>query len=73
MIIVKGDYMHVYKKERKTEVKLIKNSLEISKATNSPEEDADFIKETEEAIKRCENGEFKEMSAQEFLKELRKW
>lgn len=65
--------MHIYLTERRTDIKIITDGSELSIIEKTPEEDSDFIKETEEAIKRYENGEFKEMSAAEFLKELRKW
>lgn len=37
------------------------------------EEDLEFAKRTEEAWKRYDRGEFTEMPADEFLKELEKW
>ena len=37
------------------------------------EEDLIFARRTEEAWKRYEKGEFKTMSADDFLKELEKW
>jgi AbrB family looped-hinge helix DNA binding protein len=36
-------------------------------------EDLEFAHRTEEAWKRYEKGEFKEMKAEDFLKELEKW
>lgn len=39
----------------------------------SLQEDLQFAKRTEEAFKRHEKGLFKEMEAEEFLKELKKW
>jgi hypothetical protein len=36
-------------------------------------EDIEFIKETEDAYKRHESGDFIEMEGNEFLKELKKW
>ena len=37
------------------------------------EEDVRFAEKTEEALKRYEKGQFKKMSSEEFLKELKKW
>lgn len=37
------------------------------------EEDADFLREIEEAYQLHDEGKFHHMSADEFLKELRKW
>lgn len=37
------------------------------------EEDIEFARRTEEAYKRHERGEFKRMSADKFLEELKKW
>ena len=36
-------------------------------------EDLEFARRTEEAWKRYDRGEFKSMSAKDFLKELKKW
>lgn len=36
-------------------------------------EDLEFARRTEEAWKRYEQGKFRTMSAEEFLKELRRW
>lgn len=36
-------------------------------------EDLEFARRTEEALKRYEKGNFKEMGAEEFSKELEKW
>jgi hypothetical protein len=36
-------------------------------------EDLAFAKRTEEAYKRHERGDFKKLSASEFLKELEQW
>ena len=37
------------------------------------EEDLIFAKRTEEALKRYEKGEFKEMSFDDFIEEAKKW
>ena len=36
-------------------------------------EDIEFARRTEEAYKRIEAGEYIEMDAQDFLKEMKKW
>lgn len=56
---------------------IIKNNRQlILKKANKLEEnlaeDLEFARRTEEALKRYEKGEFKEMSAEEFSKELEK-
>jgi AbrB family looped-hinge helix DNA binding protein len=43
------------------------------KFSKNVEEDLEFAKRTEEAYKRHERGEFIEMDAEEFIKELKKW
>ncbi|MFC1648351.1 AbrB/MazE/SpoVT family DNA-binding domain-containing protein [Nanoarchaeota archaeon] len=53
-----------------------KDQLILKKATEMDKqliEDLEFAKETEEAWKRFEKGEFKTMPAEDFLKELEKW
>jgi len=60
------------------EVLIIKddNRFILKKAKNISEEmreDLEFAKRTEEAWQRIEKGEFKEMPADKFLKELEKW
>jgi len=55
---------------------IIKNhsQLIIKKATDmNLAEDLEFAKRTEEAYKRYEKGNFKEMSLEQFEKELEKW
>ena len=57
---------------------IIKNDHQIimKKATNLDKnlaEDLEFAKRTEEALKRYEKGEFKQMESKDFLKELAKW
>ena len=37
------------------------------------EEDLEFARRTEEALKRYEKGEFKSMDSKDFLTELEKW
>ena len=57
---------------------LIKNKDQIimkkaSKMDKNFEEDLEFARRTEEAYKRYEKGEFKEMDFDDFLKEAEKW
>lgn len=55
---------------------IIKNNRQLMKKANKLDEnlaeDLEFARRTEEALKRYEKGEFKEMSAEEFSKELEK-
>ena len=46
---------------------------EAGKITEQMREDLEFAKRTEEAWQRYERGEFIEMPADKFLKELEKW
>ncbi len=53
-----------------------KSSFLLKKADDLDEkfkEDLEFARRTEEAYKRHERGDFKRMSANEFLEELKKW
>ncbi len=59
ILIIKNDRQLIMKKANKLDENLA--------------EDLEFARRTEEALKRYEKGEFKEMSAGEFLKELEKW
>lgn len=57
---------------------LIKNNNQIimkkaSDMDKSLAEDLEFARRTEEAYKRYEKGEFKEMDFDEFLEEAKKW
>jgi AbrB family looped-hinge helix DNA binding protein len=57
---------------------IIKNNRQLimkkaNKLDENLAEDLEFARRTEEALKRYEKGEFKEMSAEEFSKELEKW
>ena len=36
-------------------------------------EDLEFVRRTEEVYKRHESGDFKKMSAEKFLEEIKKW
>ena len=60
------------------ELMLIKSNEKIimKKASELDEnfkEDLEFAKRTEEALKKYEKGEFKEMKVDDFLKEIKKW
>ena len=44
-----------------------------NKFSETIEEDLEFAKRTEEAWKRYEKGEFKEMEFDDFIEEMRKW
>ncbi len=53
-----------------------KSSFLLKKANDLDDqfkEDLEFARRTEEAYKRHERGEFKQMSAEAFLEELKKW
>ena len=57
---------------------LIKNNNQIimkkaSEMDKSLAEDLEFARRTEEAYKRYEKGEFKEMDFDDFMKEAEKW
>jgi len=43
------------------------------KFSETLEEDLEFAKRTEEAWKRYEKGEFKEMEFDDFIEEMKKW
>ena len=43
------------------------------KRLSKKQEDLEFARRTEEAWKRCEKGEFRSMSFDEFLEALKKW
>ena len=49
---------------------IIKKATELDKKL---QEDLEFAKKTEEALKSYERGEFKSMEADKFLEELKKW
>jgi len=44
-----------------------------SKLSKNLEEDLEFAKRTEDALKRYERGEFKSMDSKDFLKEIERW
>ena len=45
----------------------------VSDFSSTLEEDLEFAKRTEEAYKKYENGEFVEMDADDFFKEMKEW
>lgn len=55
------------------ELERSKDRLAKFKDIKELKEDADFIKEVEEALKLHDEGKVKRMNADAFLKELRKW
>lgn len=59
LLVIKSEGRLILKKARDMDEKL--------------KDDLIFAKRTEEAWKRYEKGEFKTMSADDFLKELEKW
>jgi len=59
MIVIKNGHQLIIKK--------------VSDLDKNLEEDLEFARRTEEALKRYEKGKFKEMSMDEFSKELEKW
>ncbi len=57
---------------------IIKNNDQIilkkaDKFSETLEDDLEFARRTEEAYKRYEKGEFKEMEFDDFIEELKKW
>ncbi|MFH0978992.1 MAG: AbrB/MazE/SpoVT family DNA-binding domain-containing protein [Candidatus Woesearchaeota archaeon] len=73
-IVIPSEMRHDLKEGDK--LLIIKNDgqLILRKATDMKlAEDLEFAKRTEEAAKRFDKGLFKEMSLQEFKKELEKW
>jgi hypothetical protein len=56
-----------------TEFKRSIDKLSKFKDIKELEEDTDFIKDVEEALKLHDEGKVKRMNADAFLKELRKW
>jgi AbrB family looped-hinge helix DNA binding protein len=59
LVIIKNDDQLIMKKA--------------SKLSRNLKEDIIFAKRTEEALKKYEKGEFKEMDFEDFLKEVKKW
>lgn len=59
LVIIKSDHQLIMEK--------------ISDLGKSLKEDLIFAKRTEEALKRYKKGKFKEMSFEDFSKELEKW
>ena len=64
--------MHVYLNERRTDIKIITDGSQLF-IIQSPPEDPNFIKETQQTLKKYQNGELEDMSVDEFFKGFRKW
>ncbi len=62
-----GDELVILKNEDQIILK------KVDKFSKSLEEDLKFAKKTEEAWKRYEKGEFKEIDFDDFIKEMKKW
>ena len=65
--IKEGEKLIVIKNEKQI---IIKKASDMDK---NLEEDLIFAKRTEEAMKRYDKGEFKEMNFDEFIKKAKKW
>ncbi|MBS3079044.1 AbrB/MazE/SpoVT family DNA-binding domain-containing protein [Candidatus Pacearchaeota archaeon] len=62
-----GDKLVIIKNDSQI---ILKKADEFSKTL---EEDLEFARRTEEAYKRYERGEFKEMGFDNFIEEMKKW
>ena len=65
--ILEGEKLIIIKTENQM---IIKKATELDKQLN---EDIEFAKRTEEALKRYEKGNFKSLDSKDFLKELETW
>lgn len=75
-IVIPKDMRAGFKEGEKLLIIKDKGRLILKKATSADEnfkEDLEFARRTEEAYKRHERGEFIQMDAEDFLKELEKW
>ncbi len=73
-VVIPLDMRKNFKEGDKLVVVQVKDQLVLKKATGFDQklaEDLEFARRTEEAYKSYERGEFKSMSAEDFLKELR--
>lgn len=59
LIIVKNDHQLILKRASELDKQL--------------QEDLEFARRTEEALKRCEKGQFKSMAFDEFILKMKKW
>ena len=62
--------MGFYINERMTGIQIVTAGSELFIIQNPPE-NPDFIKETQETLKKYQSGELKDMSVDEFIKGLR--
>ena len=65
--LVEGDKMVIIKNKDQLILKKVDNFAK------NVEEDLEFAKRTEEAWKRYDRGEFKEMEFDDFIEEMKKW
>ena len=75
-VVIPSELREGFKEGEKLLVIKSEGKLILKKARDMDEklkDDLIFAKRTEEAWKRYERGEFKSMSANDFLKELEKW
>ena len=60
--------------EQTIDIRKVNEELQVLKMEFAKmKEDLEFARRTEEAWERYDKGEFKSMSGEEFLKELKKW
>ena len=75
-IVIPSELRKGFKEGEKLMIIRNNNQIILKKATDMDEklkEDLEFAKRTEEAYKRHERGDSITMSAEEFLKEMKKW
>ena len=75
-IVIPKDMREGFKKGEKILIIKDKGRLILKKASSMSEnlkEDLEFARRTEEAYKRHERGDFIQMDADEFLKEMKEW
>ena len=75
-IVIPADMRKGIKEGEKIVIIQNGNQLILKKAKDfdkNLEEDLEFARRTEEAIKKYEKGEFIQMSGDDFLKEIKKW
>ena len=65
--ILSGEKLFIIKNDKQL---ILKKTSDLDK---SLKEDIDFAKRTEEALRRFDKGELKELKKDDFLKELEKW
>jgi len=65
--ILSGEKLFIIKNDKQL---ILKKTSDLDKSLR---EDIEFAKRTEEALRRFDKGELKEMKKENFLKELKKW